>query len=710
MFHYPLSNELPQDVFLFGASCAPYVKGKDWPMEEWEQDLKTMKSLHFNTVRIFAAWDRIETEEGVFDYSKQDYLFDLAEKQGMRVIINFGGVFAHLGGLYPPRYIVDANRCHIRMPSPTSPTERTSPQMSICPDEPLYRRKAFEYMERTVKRYAERDNLLAWMIWNEPASPMCYCPHSQANFRTWVQAKYGNIAALNEAWGTEYPLAYRDWEQILAPTGGGVLAMWYDWVRFSHQRLYDTMSEITALTRRCDPRQRPTTSNLVYHLAAMEGETSTPRYGLDVGRVGQSMTVMGVSCYTIEHFHDLGPGYLTAYKLSRLRSASIDENRRMLVLETGVGPNLRMITKPQRLQTFWHLIAHNAKSILLWNYRSRLSDTQVALFHLMRYDGSPSERALYMGEFSAMLQRNAALLNRVYPGREAAILTLEDQQIQVEALAGPHRPFAYSEAHDSRVGAYKLLWDLQIPADCIAENNLDDMARYKLLLLPMCENMTPDLAARIRHYVEEGGTVIAESPFAFRDAQGGLQYAAPAFGLEEVFGCRTRDREGRETAPLIHGADGDSEAYFFWSEYELLGGESLATYANGATAVVKHRFGKGLAIVAGTEVFRQYERRPQAAMSALLQREVLASGAQPTAIVSGDSDCIEVSHLSGEGGVLYIVTNHSESPRTIRLQLRDERADWIEIQSGKPFTLDGEITLQGKEVIALASSSTQAPQ
>lgn len=696
------TNQLPDDVFLFGASCAPYAKGMDWPMEEWDRDLATMKSLNFNTVRIFAAWDRIEQEEGVFDYSRQDYFFELAAKHGIRVILNFGGLFGQLCGLYVPQYLVRKGTVQPILASPQALPDHSQPRVNACQDDPVYREKAFAFMERTVRRYQGQDHLVAWMIWNEPASPFCYCEHTQSKFRLWLKEKYGSIDRVNEAWGTECPICYQSWDAITAPKGPGIVSMWYDWVRFNNARLYQSIAEITELTRRCDPKQRPTTSNIVYHMAALEGPLSTPQYGLDLGRTGQGLTMMGVSCYTVEHLYDLGPGYLTAYKLSRLRSASEDENRRTLVLETGVGPNKRMITETQRILTFWHLIAHNAKSIILWNYRSRVADAQVALFHLMKWDGTVSRRAAYMGEFSKMLQKNAKLLNRVYPEREAAILTLEDQQIQSEAMCGDYYPTTYPIMHDSRIGAFKLLWDMKIPADCIAENNLDELSLYKVLLLPMVEHLSTELAETIRNYVAQGGTVIAESPFAFRDADGRLQYHAPGFGLEEVFGCRTRDREGRETAPAIQCPKGNSNACFFWNEYELLGGESLAIYEGlCTTAAVRNRYGKGTAIVVGTEVFRQYVRDEQPVMTQLLRQLILESGARPSAVVEGESQDVEVSRLSGDGGVAYLLLNHGKTARQIKLVPREQGGVWKDMKSDDVVDLNQGFVLDAGQVLPL---------
>jgi beta-galactosidase len=541
------------------------------------------------------------------------------------------------------------------------------------------------------------------MIWNEPASYACYCPHTIARFREWLREKYqDDLDKVNELWGTEFPINYQDWSEVQAPTGSGVLNIWRDWMQFNQFRLYDSMEKIDQLVNKNDPKQRPTTANIVYHMAAMEGPVNSSQYGMDLGRVGQTMSIQGVSCYTVEHKYDPGEGYLTAYKLSRLRSVSRDENRRMMVLETGAGPNMKMITEEQRILSFYHLIAHNVKAILVWNYRSRLSDGQVALFNLMKWDGSVSRRGQYMGDFSKMLQENAKLLNNVYPERQAAILTLENEQILMDGLCGMYTPASYESAHDSRFGAYKLLWDMNIPTDCLTECQLSEMNRYPLLLLPLQEHMNAELAEQIRNYVAEGGTVIAESPFAFRSDDGILQYTAPAFGLDEVFGCQTRDREGWETAPEVIYPDGKAEVCFFWNEYTTTTGTAVAKYANGEPAAVVNNFGKGRAILFGTEVFRQYMQNPQAAVTSLLQKEVLASGVEPTAkITEGDADKVEVNRLSGDNdGLVYIIINHHEEKRKFKVELRDNE-EWLNLESNEPVDMSKEIELEFKEVLAL---------
>jgi len=42
---------MKKENFAFGVSYCPYAKSGDAPMELWEHDFKTMKNLHFNTVK-----------------------------------------------------------------------------------------------------------------------------------------------------------------------------------------------------------------------------------------------------------------------------------------------------------------------------------------------------------------------------------------------------------------------------------------------------------------------------------------------------------------------------------------------------------------------------------------------------------------------------------------------------------------------------------
>jgi beta-galactosidase len=418
---------------------------------------------------------------------------------------------------------------------------------------------------------------------------------------------------------------------------------------------------------------------------------------LNLDMAGGALDVVGLSFYTRAHTGDTFDPLHKAYCLSRYRSISREPSRRMWILETEAGPNVRQITKAQRKLNHWMALAHNVKCFLLWIYRCRYSDNQVGNFNMMAWDGSVTNRARYNGEFSKMLQAHGRLLNNVTVGRTAAIFAPELQSILTLATHGgglvPNLEGAAKELEvctRSLKGAYKFLWDRNIPADFISEWNLKDMPKYKLILLPMMENMTPEWAEAIRQYVEHGGTVIAESPFAFKDGDNCLHGRAPIFGLEEVFGAWTNDREGRESAPkMVFDNGGTADVFFYWHEWHLAGAQVLAKYETGTPAIVTNRYGKGLAVMAGTEIFRQYFSEPQEATTALLERLAAEAGAEPTArvLVNGDDSAggfVEVAKLEGTEGVVYIILNHNEEERLVEVFLKD--SDGLkDLVTGEPF-------------------------
>lgn len=687
-------RNIPEDTFMFGASTAPYAKATDWPMDEWENDLKNMRELNFNTIRVFAAWDRIERVEGKYDFEKQDFLLELASKHDMNVIINMGGLFGNPCGCYQPQWLAQNDSLNIWESSPG--VEASMPNR-ICPDDPVHLEKANAYMSEIIRHYGNHERVVAWMIWNEPdRRKFCYCPHTVGLFQKWLKDKYKNLGALNELWSSESPTVFKNWEEIPA-SGTTACVAKRDWLLFNQYRLYTTMKEHTKLVNELDPLKRPTTSNIVYHHTAHEDGMHGANLGLDLGEVGKSLNIMGGSCYTIAHPFDPRPAYEQAYKLSRFRSVSTDDYRRFLILETEAGPFKRMITDGQRRHRFYQLLAHNAKSIILWNYRSRVSDGQVADFHMQKWDGSISRRAEKIGEFSRILQKHAKTLNRVYPQREAAVLTTSEQEVLSYVTHGSE----YVDRHESRFGAYKILWDMNIPTDCLTETSLDEMARYKLILLPCVENINSELSDKLTRFVEQGGILIAESPFAFKDRDGHLQYQAPGMGLKSLFGGYTCDREGWETAEPIVCPAGMSKAHFLWHEFTLCGGEVLATYgAGGSPAVIANDYGKGRAVLAGTEVFRQYVKDPQRAMTALLRKEIESSGAQATARIEGDVENVEVARLAGEGGIVYILLNHNPYPVTTLFELMDDGV-WCDLESGAEVDLTKPVALSGETALAL---------
>ena len=90
--------------FPLGASHAPFWRANSDDTSGWRDDLLKMKQLGMSCFSAFASWHRIEKEDGVFDFSELDLIFDLAAETGLKITVGLG---VHTGySIYPPRWIM----------------------------------------------------------------------------------------------------------------------------------------------------------------------------------------------------------------------------------------------------------------------------------------------------------------------------------------------------------------------------------------------------------------------------------------------------------------------------------------------------------------------------------------------------------------------------------------------------------------------------
>lgn len=90
----------------------------------------------------------------------------------------------------------------------------------------LFERNIFRPFQGIVKKLAEhyRDEkaVIAWQTDNElghEGSDVCWCEKCVTGFRAWLKEKYGDIAKLNEVYGTVFwSQQYNSFEEIPAPS------------------------------------------------------------------------------------------------------------------------------------------------------------------------------------------------------------------------------------------------------------------------------------------------------------------------------------------------------------------------------------------------------------------------------------------------------------------------------------------------------------
>ena len=191
---------------LFGGDYNP----EQWPEESWAEDMRLFHEAHVTelTVNVF-SWALLQPSEEVYDFSRLDKIMDLAEANGMKVILatSTAAQPAWMSTRYPETNRTDAwGRRH-----------KFGGRQNICPTSEVFRTYAFRLAGKLAERYGRRSCLAAWHISNEYGG-YCYCDHCQEAYRRWLRQRYGTLEELNRAWNTSFwGHTYYDWDEIVLP-------------------------------------------------------------------------------------------------------------------------------------------------------------------------------------------------------------------------------------------------------------------------------------------------------------------------------------------------------------------------------------------------------------------------------------------------------------------------------------------------------------
>lgn len=653
-------NPIDHDSFFpFGSMYVPVARATEIPMSEWEQDIIQMKEMGFTIIRSWAAWDRIELEEGKYDFKKIDYIFDLCDKHDMKIILFIGGAFRSLVGCYPPVWL--RNKHQIQKEN----SGKVNSLSDICFDDPSYKEKAEHFLEILIKRYSSRRSLHSWIVWGEPAWKGCHCQYTLDNYRIWLKNKYSDLSTLNRAWSTEVPIAYSSWKDVESLSTGFVPSM--DWQEFCEVNLNNALSWIYKLVKTHSDKPA------MAYPCPWEMDARAIGNMNNFWLTGKTVDMLGMSHYVFQYPHKGKKGYVPACYLDRIRSAARNDN--FWITENQAGPFLWNFKEPNDISlkrnALLHaqMLAHGAKGILSWMYRTRITDRQAGEFGLMAWDGSLTERAESASEFAQFVKRNATLFSSLSYSADIAILSAQST-LRLTAVEGCENEEGDNYWQNSWLGAYKLIWDLKLQADFIDDDEIieNKLQNYKILLIPFRLNISEEIAAKIENFVAAGGWAIADFPFGMKNDQGALNTVSPGCNLKKVFGYSSVDN-GLVHQEEITIDNKSFPAHLFKQQITPTpDGEVIGRYHSEKPAVIMNHYQKGRTVMFASMFFAQYEEKDNKTT-----RELMRSWSTESGIIDKikihrkdlpDSDIsnIEVCALqpkNDKSQTVYFILNHN---------------------------------------------------
>jgi beta-galactosidase len=542
------------------------------PWEQWRRYPERQRELGITYVRIAEfVWSRIESREGEFDWTWLDDAVQALADAGRLIVMCTPTATppAWLIRKHPEILPVDAQG-HVRNFGSRKHYDHASD---------IYREHSRRITTEIAERYGQHPSVVGWQTDNEFGchdTARSYGPASRDAFRVWLEARYGTIEALNEAWGNVFwSQEYTAWDQIdppnltvAQPNPSHVL----DFYRFASDAIVAFQEEQVAILRRLSPG-RWVTHNFMMHFK-----------DFDHYRVAECLDFVSWDSYPLGQVERYLPeeekvrwartGHPDVISFNHDLYRGLKGRRGFWVMEQGAG------------QVNWapSNCIPAAGAVALWTAQAYAHGCDVVSYFRWRA-ATVAQELMHSG-----LLRHDETLDR--GGEEVAALELsgrpnDDVQTPVALLHDYESLWIYDEQPHSAEASYwrqmMLFYGVlrSLGLDVDIRHADADLSGYRLVVAPALQLMGDE---RARHLTEAAGTarLVFGPRTAYRTPSGRVHEDGQPGPLRGLLGLRLLNFDGLRPGLGVQVGTHPVET---WAEsYEPVGGEATFTYTDGPLA------------------------------------------------------------------------------------------------------------------------------
>ena len=638
-----ISSRLSVDgtpAFGFGGDYNP----EQWHPSVWQEDVALMKVAGVNLVSIgIFSWALLEPSEGRYEFGWLDDVLDLLEESGIRVDLANASAspppwFSHR---YPQSLPVTAAGVRLGYGS----------RQAFCASSPEYRRAAAALTTEIAKRYASHPAVVMWHVHNEYGchNQPCYCEVSGAAFQRWLERKYDDIDALNEAWGTAFwSQHYYRFDEITPPRQSGTFVnptQVLDFARFSSDELLDCYRAEADILRAHSPL--PVTTNFMGFSMGLDRP-------IDYWAWADHMDLISNDHYLVaedpRNFQDLAMGADLVRGLASGGPWVLMEHS-----TSAVNWQPRNIAKRPgelRRNSFQH-IARGADAALFFQWRAAKAGSEKFHSALLPHAGTDSRVWREVVELGADLAAISEIVGSRVHG--AAVAIIHDTDARWASELDSHPTIDASLLNETRLW-HDALYRLGVTTDF--RRSTDDLSSYGLVVVPMHYLMTDAGVDSLGSFAENGGTVVITYQSGIVDEDDHIRLGGYPGAFLSLTGTRIE-----EFYPLHEGEAVELTRYGSGRVFSELGrsltSEVLAEFAAGPTAgspaITRNRVGTGTVYYVGTSLSPSGARE--------LVTEILTASSIPVPQKSGDD--MEIMRRSDGTRTWLFAINHGSADAVV---------------------------------------------
>ena len=674
-----------------------FLHGGDYSPEQWldypnvlKQDLALMKEAHINTITVGVfSWASLEPQEGVYDFSWLDQVFEDVHQMGGNVILATpsGGRPQWLSEAYP-----EVNRTN-----QLGQKHQHGFRHNHCYSSPVYRQKVGEMNQKLAERYGNHPALLMWHVSNE-YSGECFCDYCQENWRDWLKNKYGSLEAINHAWWMPFwSHTYSSWEQVLPPSLLGESknhGMDLDWKRFNTDMTIDFFLNEVKPLKALTP-DVPVTTNFMAE--GHDQHDFITLEGIDYGKFAQYVDVVSWDSYPDWHnpYESLAE---TAMKSAYVHDHyySLKQQPFLVMESTPSFVNWHQFNKSKRpgahILTAMQQIAHGSDSTLYFQWRQSRGNSEKYHGSVVSHDHSNENRVFKeVAEYGRQLEVISEIKGAKKDSRVAIIYDW-DSNWALKRGGGFGRPTRrYPQTLQDH---YSVFWKQDIAVDIITSDQ--DFSQYDLILAPMLYLMTEETMAKLSDYVQAGGQLVSSYFTGMVNETDLVNIGGWPQRLQDLFGLTVTELETlypEETNIIFYNgktyATQDYSAILSLKTADAIGHYQTDFYKE-TPAVTTQSFGQGKTYYLAARTGRDFLADFYATIIddlALTRNQVITP-----------NEAVSVQSRTKNGQRYYFVMNFSDEKQSV--QLKRVLKDILNEE-----TLAGELQLDPYAVLVLTDIS-----
>jgi beta-galactosidase len=531
-------------------------------------------------------------------------------------------------------------------------------------DNPRFRFYAERIVTNLVKHYRDNPTVIGWQVDNETGPNGASNPDVFAGFVEHLKEKFGTTDALNKAWFLNYwGEDVNDWADM--PTRDNATSTSYklEWSRWQQIRVTRYLQWQADIIRK-------------YH---RPDQFLTHNYGgmfssdVDEPAVARTLDVVGNDPYhgTQDHMD----GAWQALQGDYSRSLKHDN---FLVLETNaqtLGWNSAGQFPPYdgqlRLDVYTH-ISSGANMVEYWHWHSIHAGQETYWKGVLSHDLEPNRIYAEVSRTAHELQKIGPALANMKITNQVAILYSVDSQNAINFMplvpqehlgwvpgkpAGTYNTLV-TQLHNS-------LYKANVGSDFIFPDvSAQELAKYKLVIVPALYVSDDALLERIAKYVQNGGHVLMTFKSGFTNENSAVRWERAPGPLRQAAGFSYQEFSNLENPLGLKGDPfhvGEDNKVNTWAEFlQVETAKPIAYYDHPFfgkwPAITSNHYGSGTLTYEGTIV------------SDGLQQAIVLDQLRDAGLTGPDQSlpsAVRVKHgISNDGRRLHYYLNYSSSPVT----------------------------------------------